>query len=268
MRARIKYGLASSVLIAVLFLIGRLHENAKHVLAASASEPQPVLVELFTSEGCSSCPPADELLAKLDATQPLPGVRFIVLSEHVTYWDRQGWRDPFSQDAFTQRQKDYAQRFHLDDVYTPQVVVDGSAQLVGNDEQDLRRKVIQSAENAKTPLQIDTLESQPHTLFFTAKWEHAPGRAHLWAALAADEEHSSVTSGENKGRTLRHVAVVKDMHDFGEASRSKQPLRFEVKHFDSSRGVNPTGNQRLVVFLADPSSGRVSGVAEKPLPRQ
>jgi hypothetical protein len=114
----------------------------------------PVLVELFTSEGCSDCPPADKLLEELDTKQFVPGAQAIVLSEHVTYWNRQGWTDPFSMTDIDDRQKEYGDRFHLDSIYTPQAVVDGTAQMVGNSGPELARAVEAAAKTAKEPLTI------------------------------------------------------------------------------------------------------------------
>src|SRR4051812_7424491 len=99
-------------------------------LSPPADSPRPILVELFTSEGCSTCPPADRFLSILD-TQPLAGVEFVVLSEHVDYWNHDGWKDRFSSAQFTERQQSYFGRFRLASSYTPQLVIDGNRQMSG-----------------------------------------------------------------------------------------------------------------------------------------
>lgn len=230
------------------------------VRAAGDNERRPVLVELFTSEGCSSCPPADALLAKLDADQVVPGARVIVLSEHVTYWDRLGWRDPFSLEAMTRRQQQYSQRFNLDDVYTPQAVVDGAAQLVGSDERGLRRDVAQAAQETKLDVKIEGAQASPdHTVQFHLRFAANASTSHLVAALAEDTVQSSVTRGENAGRTLRHVAVVRTLQDFGTGSLDGRSLALRLPEGAATN----SHSLRLVVFLADAKTGRVLGADEQ-----
>jgi hypothetical protein len=223
----------------------------------------PVLVELFTSEGCSDCPPADALLGQLDTKQPVAGAQAIVLSEHVTYWDRNGWRDPFSLDAMTDRQETYQRHFGLDSSYTPQMVVDGAAQFVGSNGRALVAALQSAAKTAKQPLTIEN-----------AKWDHgsatfsvrgaAPTGARLFAALAADATHQEVSGGENAGRTLHHVAVVRVMKEFGPEVTDGRTLKLSG---DFSRKDESDGQVRLVVFFAERKTGRVLGAAEQTLSR-
>src|SRR6266404_7069098 len=108
---------------------------------ASNPAPKPVVLELFTSEGCSSCPPADALLKKLDDAGSLDNVEIIAIEEHVDYWNRLGWTDPFSSPDWTERQQRYSQTLRRDGVYTPQLVVNGHDELVGSSERQVREAI-------------------------------------------------------------------------------------------------------------------------------
>ena len=247
---------------ALNFVIPQLSGQA----ATSSAAPQrvPVLVELFTSEGCSDCPPADALLAKLDAAQPISGAQAIVLSEHVTYWNHQGWSDPFSLDAMTERQEDYVRRFGLDSSYTPQMVVDGTDQFVGS---NTRALVAAIEKEAKTPTQSVAI--------IGAQWDHgaaqfsvhasAPSGAKLMAVLAADATHEEVSAGENAGRTLHHTAVVRVMKEFGADAADGRELKLPGGPL--TQKTEAAGPVRLVVFLVDRKTGHVLGAAEQTLQR-
>ncbi len=233
-------------------------QTAKAVVAPPR---QPVLVELFTSEGCSDCPPADALLARLDTTQFVPRAEAIVLSEHVTYWNHLGWRDPFSFEAMDERQQFYVDRFRLDSAYTPQMVVDGTAQFVGSDAAALTRAVAQSAATLKPALAIENVQrTTGGTVTFTVR--AAPGATgNLVAALAENATRSEVARGENAGRTLHHVAVVRVLKVFAPGSADGRPLELSGGNL---LNANKDGESlRLVVFLADRGSGHVIAITEQ-----
>src|SRR5207237_8033389 len=127
----------------------RNHERKSRVCCGMTSLAAAILIELFTSEGCSSCPRADAVLARLHEKQPLAGVQLIVLSEHVDYWDDLGWRDPFSNHLFTDRQSRYGSR-----IYTPQAVVDGRIDVLGSDEEGIVRAAKAAAAEAHGTLHV------------------------------------------------------------------------------------------------------------------
>ena len=232
--------------------------------AVPASQRVPVLVELFTSEGCSSCPPADKLLQQLDAEQPIPGADAIVLSEHVTYWNHDGWRDPFSLDAMTERQEDYQRRFGLDSSYTPQMVVDGTSQFVGSNAKALITAVTNEAKKPKLPLLIEGARWDHGSVVFTVQAD-ASSRAKLYAVLAEDATHSQVTRGENAGRTLHHTAVVRAMKEYSGKDAAGGLLRLQGGALVTAGEAG--GAVRLIVFLVDPGTGHVVGAAEQTLQR-
>jgi len=230
----------------------------------AADARTPVLVELFTSEGCSDCPPADALLARLDAEQPVPGAEAIVLSEHVTYWNHDGWYDPFSLDEVTQRQQEYAERFGLSSSYTPQMVIDGAAQMVGGDASAVVQAIARAAETPKPALAIDGAQWIDRTVRFSV---HGPAdlNANLYAVLAENATHIEVKHGENAGRTLHHVAVVRVIKNFGSKAADGRPLELSAGfHTEGAPAGDPI---RLVVFLASRKNGHVEAVAERIIDR-
>src|SRR6201993_3256499 len=143
---RVRLVLIGMVSVALLggFLRPRLKAMSGGTYPANDSARTPVLVELFTSEGCSDCPPADALLERFDRSQLIDGAELIVLSEHVDYWNGPGWKDPYSSLQYSQRQNSYAALFKLGSVYTPQMVVDGRYEFVGSDE----RRATEAIESA------------------------------------------------------------------------------------------------------------------------
>jgi hypothetical protein len=246
--------LAGQGLLAILLGPG----NAASAAANETVARRPVLVELFTSEGCSSCPPADALLAHLDQTQSVPGAQVIVLSEHVTYWNQDGWHDPFSMDAMTDRQKRYQDRFGLSDVYTPQAVVDGAVQMVGSDERKLTAAVAQAATAAKAELTIQDAQWAGNAVKFSVKGA-ADSKTVLVAALAEDSAQTDVKAGENKGRNLHEVAVVRVLEEMGKGADDGRTLTLKAP-------VSKAGEarpMRLVVFVADRHNGHVVAAAER-----
>ncbi|MGB6192684.1 MAG: DUF1223 domain-containing protein [Terracidiphilus sp.] len=240
----------------VAWIVLAVGEGATAAVAQQSGDMHraPVLVELFTSEGCSDCPPADRLLSQVDSAQPFAGVHAIVLEEHVTYWDQQGWRDPFSLDAMTDRQKEYQERFGLGDIYTPQMVVDGAEQFVGSNVQALEKAMADEAGKPKTVLTIDGVHLENGSAIFSVHGATVKG-ARLVAVVAADATVSHVANGENAGKTLHHVAVVRGLKEFGGEAVDGRLLKV-------SDG-NPTGQLRIVAFLVDHKSGHVLGSAEE-----
>ena len=221
----------------------------------------PVLVELFTSEGCSDCPPADRLLEELDTSQPIAHAQAIVLSEHVTYWNHLGWRDPYSLDEIDRRQNEYGDRFHLDSVYTPQAVIDGAAQLVGNNGSGLAQAIEHAASSPKKPLSISDAHWDNGSISFTVRGL-VDLNSKLIAVLAADATGLRIARGENAGRTLHHVAVVRSIKEFSANSADGRVLRLSAGTFNQSHADAPV---RLVVFTADRKTGHISAINEQVL---
>jgi hypothetical protein len=228
----------------------------------AVSPRQPVLVELFTSEGCSSCPPADALLDSLDHAQPVSGAETVVLSEHVDYWNSLGWSDPYSSILYSNRQMAYALRFGIESVYTPQMVVDGRLQFSGTDRRGVTSGIAQSAQREKVPVRIVSIVNHaPDTLLVRIQTDPAPD-AELLLALADDADTSHVQRGENGGRTLRHVSVVRELTRVA-TLRKDRPFDSELKvHIQKNWHVE---GMRLIAIVQTRDAGPVLGAAMRRL---
>jgi hypothetical protein len=227
---------------------------------------EPVIVELFTSEGCSSCPPADSLLAELQNRQPLGNAEIIALEEHVTYWDDLGWKDPFSSPAWTTRQYDYASALHNGNPYTPEMVVDGTAEFVGSRGGTAREEIEKAAGTRKAKVEISEVSPvQNNAVAFRLSVEKllniAPkDTAEVILAITESGLHSPVKGGENVGKELQHSPVLRELRVIGVIGKNGQEgfsAQPAVK-LDSKWNV---GNLRAIVFVQERKSRRILAAA-------
>jgi hypothetical protein len=222
----------------------------------SDSQPAPVIVELFTSEGCSSCPPADLLLSHLQKAQPAPGAQVIPLSEHVDYWNQLGWTDLFSSPGFSERQRQYATVLQGDGVYTPQMVVDGAAGFVGSDSQKALRAIAEAAKTQKAGVSL-SCGGNPSSLI--VRIDSVPGDSDVVLAITENGLQSNVTRGENRGRVMAHAGVTRNLSIIGRAKK-QQPFSAEPK-IVIEKGWRRE-NLSAVVFLQNRASRRILGAGQ------
>ncbi|MBC6988411.1 DUF1223 domain-containing protein [Hymenobacter sp. BT491] len=219
----------------------------------------PVVVELFTSEGCSSCPAADAALRELETTQTIAGVEVIVLGQHVDYWNNLGWKDPFSSAVFTRRQRDYAALFGTGS-YTPQAIVNGQYEFVGSQQKLVAQSI---AKAAKAPRATVTLARSNNMLVVTvANLPAGTGPAEVLLALNESGLSSQVGRGENSGRLLRHASVVRSLRPLG--------TTLDNGTFSATAPLNLNAqwkaqNLRAVVLVQEKSSRHILGSASLPL---
>lgn len=225
----------------------------------------PVLVELFTSEGCSSCPPADTVLAGLERTQSVPGARVVPLGLHVDYWDGIGWPDPFSSPQATQRQRAYAPLGSGS--YTPQAVIDGRSETIGS-----RRGMVEQAiaEAAKRPHASVAIKVAPRTdaaapvdviLDIGALPSGSASDAEVLVALTQNAVRVDVKRGENAGKVLDHTAVARQLVIVGPAPAAGGSLEASLK---KPPGV-AAKELRVVAFVQERASRHVLGTATRDL---
>jgi hypothetical protein len=242
------------VLVAPAFALP-FFPNATHAQeSAAAASRLPVVVELFTSEGCSSCPPADALLAKLEAEQPFKDVEVLALEEHVDYWNNGGWTDPFSSGSFTLRQSDYAGAVPNGNPFTPQMVVDGQDQLIGSRATQATETIERAATKKKAVVTASALPNPSHDT------------PEVWMAITETGLHSDVKRGENAGEDLHHAAVVRKLRKIGTANASGATSYSS----DQSVKLDPgwkRENVRIVVFVQQRKSKQIVGAGSAHLAR-
>jgi hypothetical protein len=210
-----------------------------------------VIVELFTSEGCSSCPPADAVLERLEAGGA------IVLGEHVTYWDHEGWKDRFSAEAFTLRQEEYVRRFHIDSAYTPQMVVNGEAEFVGSDERRARQEISKALREPKAKVELSADDGG--VVIKIAQLPAAAKGADVILAVTETRLDTDVRGGENGGHKLRHTGVVRSLSTVGRVDGKAGDYSARARY-----RLDPSWkreNVKLVVFLQDRASKKIWGAA-------
>jgi hypothetical protein len=230
---------------------------------------QPVVVELFTSEGCSSCPPADALLMKLQASQPIHGANIIAIEEHVDYWNHDGWTDPYSSADWTQRQQDYVVRFKQTEPYTPQMVVDGETQMVGGQAIQAQQAIQHAAAQPKTDVSLTAETSSGDSGQYKVRVGKLDGNtdrdtAEIWLAVSESGLGSSVKAGENAGKNLQHAPVLRSLKKIGVASPKGDTS------FDGTAKVKfnrdwKRQNLQVAVFVQEKKSMKILGAAALPV---
>jgi len=207
--------------------------------------PRPVVLELFTSQSCSSCPPADALMAEFARRRS----DVLPLDFHVDYWNRLSWRDPYSSSEATGRQQAYAQALG-GEVFTPALVIDGSAEVVGSDRDAVEAAIGKAKAGAQAGPRVAITETAGHHVAIDLGAGQGHGRLLL---VGYDPEHTTeIGAGENGGRTLQEANIVRSWRSIGVWDG-------QAAHLDAARGEG----ERCAVLLQDPS-GRVMGAATPP----
>ncbi len=264
------YRLAYFLLFVFAIMTIPFNHDGQPLSTASAEGTTPVVVELFTSEGCSSCPPADALLADLEAKQPVAGVQILALEEHVDYWDQLGWKDPFSGHEWTLRQQEYARNLGSGNVYTPQMVINGRSELVGSRSDQVRRLIQQQRESqprVEVYLAARIADNNDQAQVQLVVKNHAsPTRdpADIWLAVTESGLHSAVLGGENSGEDLHHASVVRSLRKIDTVPQGNQSADASPFSNTSKVSLSPNWNRPTSGWWFSSSPETVARFSEQP----
>jgi hypothetical protein len=265
MRRTAPLPVALVVFVLVVKVLSATRLPASNPIADGGTDRHAVMLELFTSEGCSSCPPADAFLKALDDAGHVNDVEIIAIEEHVDYWNRLGWTDPFSSHHWTERQQQYARSFRHDGVYTPQLVIDGRRQLVGSSSHEARQIIIDASKSPAAQLHFSVTDRSQKSANFTISVENSPPEAHsaeLWLAVSERGLASNVLRGENEGRNLEHAAVLRSLTRIRPLPGSSTSKTTGTIPLDVSWKRE---NLRFVIFLQEPKTLHIFGAAASTL---
>ncbi|MGB8474215.1 MAG: DUF1223 domain-containing protein [Candidatus Acidiferrum sp.] len=243
------------------------HEAAQAQNSRPENTREPVVVELFTSEGCSSCPPADALLAELDSRQPVRSAEIIPIEEHVDYWDQDGWLDPYSSAAWTARQREYTGVLRTGNPYTPEMVVDGNVGFVGSRGRAAIQEIEKAASTRKVKVEISEVSRvQGKLAVLMISVEKFAGSGpkdtpEVMLAITESGLHSAVSAGENSGKELHHSLILRELKMVGAMGKNGEET------FTAQRNVKLDSkwkleNLRAVGFVQARKSRQILGAAE------
>jgi hypothetical protein len=235
---------------AVFGIVKKSSFDKKEINYSRKSYSSFAVLELFTSEGCSSCPPADRLLPRF-ATE---NANVIPLSFHVDYWNHLGWKDPFSQAQFSDRQREYAGQFRLESIYTPQLIINGEFEMVGSDwstvETDIQNVLKKKAE---IEVKVDEVKKENNKLAVSCTLAGKVDQTEVMAALVQKHAEMKVKAGENRGATLSHTNVVRSFLK----KPAQQKMQFEM---DIPQNL-ADDNMLIIVYTQQKNDLKITGVA-------
>jgi hypothetical protein len=214
-----------------------------------------VLVELYTSQGCISCPPADRLLAQMEKEQPNANAEIVTLALHVDYWNSVVWKDEYSSPIFSRRQDIYAQRFKINRIFTPQMIVDGQTQFVGNNAETAGKAITESAKIEKANIELEKAENN-----LKVKISNLQNRemTTIFLAVTEDKLSANIKGGENANRKLEYNSVVRELKSIGIIPPAQN--NFEADVVLQLQPAWKKENLKFVIFAQENGSRKILGV--------
>jgi hypothetical protein len=240
---------------AMCLLFAFTHEEKQNSFQPTDNQPF-ILLELFTSQGCSSCPSADKLVEKTLLDAQKSGKKVFALSYHVDYWDRLGWKDPYSQAQFTQRQYDYSKWMNSENVYTPQIVVNGTDEFVGSDSKKMTQTISKLSDGgSKINFQFENIYWKKEVVNLEINISDLPKNSQLNVALVNKNTETSIPRGENEGRKLTGVNVVRVLQKLPSTALKNKVNLLIPNDLEKS-------NTRIIAFLQDKNTHQILGVSQ------